>query len=224
MRHMQEDYVSGDRMLILNKYNFHDWLFELKNLCLRKMAVDEFTKFAWLVRAVNNSDKRLIMRCEVERITGRRRDDDGKEEEVVIEGKEMSFTWAVERLKKMIVESNASNDVDANFELREHLKDNLKRITIAKCNFDLDEYFKRFDRAVIAVLNVGCNLSENYLKKLFANGCLGHADLKSRAAIVHLEPDNIRSYVDLKIAYSSMVQPREKATEKMITSRSYLTK
>ncbi len=52
------------------------------------------------------------------------------------------FSWAVETLKKSVLE--------------ERLEDNLKRIKISQCSFDLEGYYKSFDKAVIAAQNVGC--------------------------------------------------------------------
>jgi hypothetical protein len=51
---------NKEMFLILNKYNFDDWIFELENLCERKQAETEQAKFAWLVKTVNSSDKRIF--------------------------------------------------------------------------------------------------------------------------------------------------------------------
>jgi hypothetical protein len=68
----------------------------------------------------------------------------------------------------------------------------------------LDEYFKRFDRAVLEAREVGCELIEQYLIKIFAQGCLTHKYLKDRAVIVHLEDNSeIQNYTDLKLAYEN---------------------
>jgi hypothetical protein len=84
---------------------------------------------------------------------------------------------------------------------------------MASCSYDLDEYYKRFDRCVVAAQNIGCDLTENYLMKLFAKGCSDHRDLKSRADMVHLElKDEISTYTDLKHLYDSLIKKKKKVT------------
>jgi hypothetical protein len=61
---------------------------------------------------------------------------------------------------------------------------------------------------VTAAQNVGCDLSENYLRELFAEGCVEHRDLKSRAAIVHAEPRSVKTYFDLKMVYAGLIKPK----------------
>jgi hypothetical protein len=113
----------------LNKWNYHDWYFELKNLCRRKNAEDEEAKFSWLVETLNTSDKRLIMKHETGKLT-MRKTFDGVEKVVIIDGLTKPFTWAVETLKKLILENNAESK-DEVFKLREKMKDNLKNVKIS---------------------------------------------------------------------------------------------
>jgi hypothetical protein len=53
---------DSEILLLLDKFNYDEWKFELDNLCRRKKATTEENKFAWLVRTVNSSDKRIIMK------------------------------------------------------------------------------------------------------------------------------------------------------------------
>jgi hypothetical protein len=57
-----EESMNGERFLILTRHNFHDWEFELENLCERKKVDDEKGKYAWLIKTLNSSDKRLVIK------------------------------------------------------------------------------------------------------------------------------------------------------------------
>jgi hypothetical protein len=132
---------------------------------------------------------------------------DGVEKVVIIDAITKPFTWAVETLKKLILENNAESK-DEIFKLRERMKDNLKNVKISKCSFDLGKCYERFDKAVTAAQNVGCDLSENYLRELFAEGCVEHRDLKGRAAIVHAELRSVKTCFDLKMVYAGLIKPK----------------
>jgi hypothetical protein len=45
--------MINESFLVLDKYNFHNWEFELEGLCLRNKATDEFAKFSWLSESLN---------------------------------------------------------------------------------------------------------------------------------------------------------------------------
>jgi hypothetical protein len=180
----------------------------LENLCQRKQATDEKAKFAWLVKTVNTSDKRMIMKYKTDSIVIRRKvevDGSAVWQDIIIYGRDHPYTWAVETLRKLFAHGNA-NDEEKVFELREAAKDRIKAIRIADCSYSLDEFYKRFDRSVVTALNIGCELSEQYLIKLFAQGCAEHKDLSSRASIIHLESkEDIKNYTDLKILYDTLI-------------------
>jgi hypothetical protein len=50
-------------------------------------------------------------------------------------------------------------------------------------------------------------VDENYLLRIFANGCIEHRDLRTRAELVHLE--SFTNYHELKIEYSSLLEAKE---------------
>jgi ribosomal protein L34E len=210
--------TNKEMFLILNKYNFHDWKFELENLCQRKQASTEYAKFAWLVRTLNSADKRLVMKYEKESVQV------VNEEKVsIIEGKKQPYGWAVEILRRLMTERNASTP-DQLFEQQERAKDRIKEIKIADCSYDINEYFKRFDRAVVAARAIGVDFTERYLIKLFADGCLPHKDLKSRASMVHLEPPAIHNYIDLKIMYEELIPKEQRIRNVQETGRNHFNK
>jgi hypothetical protein len=115
--------------------------------------------------------------------------------------------WAVETLKRLVVKSNASTDEEI-FAMKEREKDRIKELKISHFGFNLDEFYKNFDQRVVSALSFGCELPEKYLMKLFADGCIEHQDLKARASLVHLEPERVESYSDLKIEYSNLIKPK----------------
>lgn len=98
------------------------------------------------------------------------------------------------------------------FSMREKAKDRIKELKISKCGFSLEEFYKNFDQRVASALSIGCELPEKYLLKLFADGCMDHRDLRSRA-LVHLEPQRIDNYSDLKIEYANLIKPKDESLE-----------
>jgi hypothetical protein len=87
--------MVNESLLVLDKYNFHDWEFELEGLCSRNKATDEFAKFSWLSETLNISDKRLVMKYKMESIVVSRTVKD-KTENVVIKGISHPYSWAIE--------------------------------------------------------------------------------------------------------------------------------
>ena len=150
----------------------------------------------------------MIMKYKTDSIVIRRKvevDGSAVWQDIIIYGRDHPYTWAVETLRKLFAHGNA-NDEEKVFELREAAKDRIKAIRIADCSYSLDEFYKRFDRSVVTALNIGCELSEQYLIKLFAQGCAEHKDLSSRASIIHLESkEDIKNYTDLKILYDTLI-------------------
>ena len=121
-----------------------------------------------------------------------------------INGKEKPFTWAVETLRKFFVKGNADSK-EKIFVQRESAKDNIKKIRISDCSYDLDEYYRRFDTSVVAALNIGCDLPEYYLITLFVEGCSEHRALAERTQLIHLESNN---YTDLKALYADLISKK----------------
>jgi hypothetical protein len=156
--------MNGERFLILTRHNFHDWEFELENLCERKKVDDEKGKYAWLIKTLNSSDKRLVMKYKTGSIKLLVTEVDEKNEEnsreIEIIGKDKPYKWAVEVLRKIYAQGNAMNE-ERLFEEQELAKDKIKTLNMASCSYDLDEYYKRFDRCVVAAQNIGCDLTEN---------------------------------------------------------------
>jgi hypothetical protein len=159
-----EESMNGERFLILTRHNFHDWEFELENLCERKKVDDEKGKYAWLIKTLNSSDKRLVMKYKTGSIKLLVTEVDEKNEEnsreIEIIGKDKPYKWAVEVLRKIYAQGNAMNE-ERLFEEQELAKDKIKTLNMASCSYDLDEYYKRFDRCVVAAQNIGCDLTEN---------------------------------------------------------------
>lgn len=86
-----------------------------------------------------------------------------KVENVLIKGIEKPYTWAIEVLKKAKVNGNHKR-IEDTFEKRESEKKNrIKALKISSCRFNLEEYYKRFDQAVLSTLSVGCELPDKYL-------------------------------------------------------------
>ena len=98
------------------------------------------------------------------------------------------YTWAIEVLRRRRTERNAKTP-DQIFLQREKAKDKIKEITINHCSYDIEEFFKRFDRVVMNARSIGCVLTDTYLITLFAEGCSSQRAFESRTAIVHLEPE-----------------------------------
>jgi len=46
---------------MLNKYEFEEWLFELQLLCVRRKAESDEERFAYLIKTLPNSYKRIVM-------------------------------------------------------------------------------------------------------------------------------------------------------------------
>jgi hypothetical protein len=197
---------ESENILILDQHNFDEWKFELENLCERKKADTEKAKFAWLVKAVNSSDKRIVMKYKSGFLTAMVKEGDVTKT-VEYSGNDYPYTWAIGALEKAVVKANASTK-DEMFIRQESEKERLKELTIAKCNYDLDLFYKEFDSRVNAALSIGCELPEKYLLTLFSEGCQGHRDLKIRASLVHAEDQKIKNYTDLKIAYKRLIKDR----------------
>jgi hypothetical protein len=53
--------AAKESYLRLNKYNNEDWLFELKLLCTRKKAESDEETFAYIVKTLPTSYKRIVM-------------------------------------------------------------------------------------------------------------------------------------------------------------------
>ncbi len=158
MRPSPSNSSSVETFIILNKNNFFDWEFELENLCLRKDVTDETTKYAWLIKTLNTSDQinglSWNLKLSQSRSKIKEEDENGNVtwKDVVINGKEKPFTWAVETLRKFFVKGNADSK-EKIFVQRESAKDNIKKIRISDCSYyDLDEYYRRFDTSVVACI------------------------------------------------------------------------
>jgi len=197
-----------EETLILNNYNFHDWEFELEALCSRNKAIDQISRFSWLSQTLNSSDKRLIMKYKTESITVERLVE-GQMKEVIIIGAEKPYTWAIEVLRKAKVRGN-SKKVEDLFTKRENAKDKIKALKISSCKYNLEEFYKRFDRAVVFASSIGCELPEKYLMKLFAEGVMEHKDLSARASMIDLdlELETFQNFTELKDSYAQLIQTR----------------
>jgi hypothetical protein len=204
------DFENREMYLILNNHNFHDWKFELNNLCKRKGADTEEQKFAWLIKTINTSDKRIIMKHESEEIEIKK--EDGTTES--ISGKEFPYKWSVERLRNLVAESNAKTKVEK-FKKQEKEKDKIKNLKISQCSYDINLFYQIFDRNVVSAKNVGCDLPEEYLITLFAEGCSDHRDLKSRTAIVDME--DVKDYSELKIKYECLIAEKIPKTSREVS-------
>jgi hypothetical protein len=53
MRHKFDP--DKEMYIVLTKYNYRDWKFELENLCVRKIAKTEQEKYSWLVKIETES-------------------------------------------------------------------------------------------------------------------------------------------------------------------------
>jgi hypothetical protein len=155
--------TSKRTTIILTNYNFHEWFFELDNLCTRERAKTEKEKFAWLCETICDSDKRIVMKYKTESTMITRQVGD-KTETVVISGEQHPYTWAIEILRKAKLEGNAVKEEDK-FEKKEHEKDRIKSLKISKFKFDLDEFYNNFDQCAVSALSIGCDLPEKYLMK-----------------------------------------------------------
>ena len=77
---------------------------------------------------------------------------------------------------------------------------------IRNFKLDLEKYYATFDKTVKLLETIGVHMDENYLLRIFANGCIEHEhrDLRTRAELVHLE--SFTTYHEFKIEYSSLLK------------------
>jgi hypothetical protein len=53
--------------------------------------------------------------------------------------------------------------------------------------YNLEKFYSRFDKTTRYLEILGVKMKNDHVVRVFANGCYGHWDLKTRAELVHLE-------------------------------------
>lgn len=184
-----------EKVVMLNKFNFLDWKMEVKLLCLRKQAKTEEEKFAWMFQTLPEGYKRIVLKV-------------AQEEEIKKEDEDAKiYTASLKKLEEVLEKTNVIKEAEK-IENEERAKDEIKRLRIEECKYNIEEYYKRFDRAIARATLRGCKWNEEFVKRLFAKGCSGHKDLSSRCDLIHLE--EVEDYHGLKIIYDDIIQEKRK--------------
>jgi len=191
---------AKESYLMLNKYNYEEWLLELTLLCTRKKAESDEERFAYLVKTLPTSYKRIVM--------GVYKDHEAEEKQrdQEMKVKRSLFDEAVMLLKASVAQRRKKDETDLML-LQENTKSVLKSFKIRNFKFDLEKYYARFDKTVTLLETIGVDMDKNYLLRIFANGCIEHRDLRTRGKIVPLE--SLTNYHELKIEYSSFLEAKE---------------
>ena len=100
-------------------------------LCVRKKAESEEERFAYLIKTLPNSHKRIVM------------DVYNSEKKPT----ESMFKEAVELLKEKVAKRGQREEVDLEF-LQRNIKGELKSLKIEIFKYDLEKFYARFDKTV----------------------------------------------------------------------------
>jgi hypothetical protein len=164
---------------MLNKYNYEECLFELKLLCTRKKAESDEERFAYLVKTLPTSYKRIVMGVYKDHEAKVKR---GDQERKV---KRSLFDEAVMLLKASVSQRGKKDESDLIL-LQESTNSELKSLKLRNFKFDLEKYFARFDKTVRLLQTIGVDMDENYLLRIFGKGCIEHRDFRTRDELLHL--------------------------------------
>ena len=159
----------------------------------QEKAESDEERFAYLVKTRPTSYKRIVVGVYKEYEAEEKQ---GDQERKV---KRSLFDEAVMLLKASVAQRGKKDETDLML-LQENIKSKLKNLKIRNFKFDLEKYHARFVKTVRLLKTIGVDMDENYLLRIFANGCIEHRDLRTRS---------FTNYHELKIEYSNLLETKE---------------